>query len=189
MPHPLRYPAALTAITLTVSAVFFVASSSVEQRSVLGVVLLVVLLTAGWHAALATRPVPSGDRVRQQHRLVSRSWIESESGWVPVYFDPALITGDDVRLYRSGLTRSHEPAGKLIDNPSRPSLDTAQRAVAASRWRRRLTLDSQHAIAAPLVGFLWVYLDGGGVAAFIGATCVAAVVATWIPAIRGSDPS
>ena len=189
MPAPLRYPAALTAFTLAVGAAFFVVASSAEQRSAIAVVLLGVVLVSAYHGMLALRPVPAGSRVRQQHRLVSRSWIESESGWIPVYFDPAVITGDDVRLYRSGPTRSPEPAGRLIDNPSRPSADAAELAFAATRWRRRLTLDAQHAVAAPLVGFLWVYVDGGGLTAFLGATCLAAVVATWLPAIRGSDPS
>ena len=82
-----------------------------------------------------------------------------------------------------------EPAGRLIDNPSRPDPDGPVRARVAARPVRRLVLDAQFAVAAPFVGALWVYVAGGGVPAFTGATCVAAAVAVWLAAVRGSDPS
>uniref|UniRef100_UPI003F7E758B hypothetical protein n=1 Tax=Rhodococcus wratislaviensis TaxID=44752 RepID=UPI003F7E758B len=77
----------------------------------------------------------------------------------------------------------------MIDNPSRPDPDGPVRAHMAARPGRRLVLDAQSAVAAPFAGALWVYVAGGGVPAFAGATCVAAAVAMWLAAIRGSDPS
>ncbi len=109
-----------------------------------------------------------------------------------MYFDEALVTmraNAGPRLYPAGRVRYSEPVGKLIDNPTHPDADGPRRARDATRIVRRLTLDAQQAIAGPFVGLLWVYVDGGGVGAFVGATCVAAAVAIWLAAIRGSDPS
>lgn len=41
----------------------------------------------------------------------------------------------------------------------------------------------------PIVGLLWVFLDGGGVATWACATAVTAALALWWAALRGSDPS
>lgn len=148
-----------------------------------------------------------GRRIRQQHRLLSRSWIEfTTSGrtrWLPVYFDPFLVTATDstaefrdgtvyfdgVRLYPSGPVRDREPVGRLHDNPTRPDPDGPAHAAEASRLKRRLVLDGQYAVAAPFAALLWVYVAGGGFPAFAGALTVAAGVAVWFSAIRGSDPS
>ncbi|WP_319942983.1 hypothetical protein [Nocardia aurantia] len=152
-------------------------------------------------------PAATGERVRQQHRLTSRSWLEypvdGRTRWLPVYFDPALVTlpvstietfGGTVRIgplrvYPAGRRRDSEPVGRLIDNPGRADPDGPARAVRSARLGRRLLLDAQHAIAAPFAGLLWIYVAGGGVGAYCGATVVAAAVAVWLPAIRGSDPS
>lgn len=146
-------------------------------------------------------------RVRQQHRLVSRSWLEITGGgrtwWLPVYFAPALLTVtrgrgeisgralyvDGQRVYPAGRVRDDEPVGKLIDNPTRPAPDAAQLAARATGPGRRLLLDAQPAIAAPFAGLLWIYVAGGTVSAFAAATVVAGATATWLAAIRGSDPS
>ncbi|MGX1804719.1 hypothetical protein ACWIGI_03315 [Nocardia sp. NPDC055321] len=146
-------------------------------------------------------------RVRQQHRLVSRSWLEITGGgrtwWLPVYFAPALLTVtrgrgeisgralyvDGQRVYPAGRVRDDEPVGKLIDNPTRPAPDAAQLADRATGPGRRLLLDAQSAIAAPFAGLLWIYVAGGTVSAFAAATVVAGATATWLAAIRGSDPS
>ncbi|MQY22376.1 hypothetical protein [Nocardia macrotermitis] len=146
-------------------------------------------------------------RIRQQHRLLSRSWLEltadDRTCWLPVYFDPTLVTAADstaeltdgvvrfgnVRLYPSGPVRDREPVGRLHDNPTRPDPDGPAHAAAASRFTRRLLLDGQFAVAAPFAALLWVYIAGGGFPAFAGAFTVAAGVAVWFSAIRGSDPS
>lgn len=146
-------------------------------------------------------------RVRAQRGLMSQSWLELDglevdgTGWLPVYFDPALVAmpspthghagprtvqWSDHRFYGCGRARSREPRGRLIDNPTRPDAD---RAAEVSGMGRRLLLDAQFAVAAPLLGLLWVYLAGGGVGAFVGATCVGAIVALWRAAVHGSDPS
>ncbi|PQP25198.1 hypothetical protein [Rhodococcus opacus] len=196
----------------------FAVVADADQLSALVVVAATVLGVTGytWFAATRSGSEPGRPgtvhRVRQQHRLTSRSWIEvrEEPGslWIPVFFDPVLITLPTPtaatvhgvgrrrvvvwvgrRLLPSGRARRSEPAGRLIDNPSRPDPDGPLRARVAARPVRRLVLDAQFAVAAPFVGALWVYVAGGGVPAFAGATCVAAAVAVWLAAVRGSDPS
>ncbi|MFI9507722.1 hypothetical protein [Nocardia sp. NPDC052566] len=146
-------------------------------------------------------------RVRQQHRLVSRSWLEittpTETRWLPVYFDPALLelTTSTARvsprllritdgtLYPSGRARDTEPPGRLLDNPARPAPDAPTLATRATRLPRRLLLDAQSAVAAPFAALLWIYVIGGGLPTFACTTLVAAATTTWLAAIRGSDPS
>ncbi|WP_433197438.1 hypothetical protein ACQP1G_01005 [Nocardia sp. CA-107356] len=146
-------------------------------------------------------------RVRQQHRLVSRSWLEITENyrtrWLPVFFDPALLGMTETEaevtdrsvdtatrhLYPSGKARTSEPPGRLIDNPSRPDPAAPVLATDSARVRRRLLLDAQSTVAAPFVALMWVYVAAGGLTAFLAATTVAAATAVWLAAIRGSDPS
>jgi hypothetical protein len=198
--HPLRYPLAVTGATALGAAVVL-PFADLDQFTALLVVLLALAAITGYHLWKAARPLtvsPSATarRVRQEYRLSSRSWIEIQDGgrarWVPVYFDPALITAPDpaaLRLYPSGAARDREPSGRLIDNPTRPAPDGPARAASAARWRRRLLLDAQSLVAAPFIGLLWVYVMGGGIAGFLGAAWIGGLVAMWISAIRGSDPS
>ncbi|MFD3747084.1 hypothetical protein [Nocardia sp. NPDC058633] len=205
----LTYPLLVTSGTLAVIAAW-VPFADLDQLSALAVVALAVLAYTAYQLGLAFGVFPSGlvaagtvrgRRVRQQYRLVSRSWLEITSGdrmvWQPVFYDPALstltpteleLTGRSIqdwntRFYPSGRARTTEPTGKLVDNPSRPA-DPPAYGIA-----RRLILDSQPAIGAPLVGLLWVYVMNGGLGAFAAATTVAAAAFTWLTAIRGSDPS
>ncbi|WP_433712950.1 hypothetical protein ACQP2U_01080 [Nocardia sp. CA-084685] len=154
----------------------------------------------------ATRTVEI-KRVRQQHRLVSRSWLEITENyrtrWLPVFFDSALlgmteseaevtdrsVDTTNLHFYPSGKARSSEPPGRLIDNPSRPDPDAPILATDSARIRRRLLLDAQSTVAAPFVALMWVYVSAGGFIAFLAATSVAAATAIWLAAIRGSDPS
>ncbi|MFC3963868.1 hypothetical protein [Nocardia jiangsuensis] len=186
-----------------------------DQLGGLAAVALGILGYSGVQLAFALGwiggAVPAGGqvrvrRVRQQHRLVSRSWLEiepvAESGggtrWVPVFFDPALVLhtervvpaadalgSADGRLFPSGRVRRAEPPGQLVDNPSRPDPDAVAR---AGLWRR-LVLDAQSAVAAPFAALFWVYVAGGGLAAFAAAGSVGAVAALWLAAVSGSDPS
>ncbi|WP_063059366.1 hypothetical protein [Nocardia sienata] len=137
--------------------------------------------------------------------------------WLPVYFTPELIgfTGGMARLSErrivlrpepagtrqpggpqhefrvlpAGRARGSEPPGRLVDNPTRVDPEAQTRAVATTKVTRRLLLDAQPAVAAPFVALLWLYVMGGGTGAFIAAMCVAAATATWLSAVRGSDPS
>ncbi|MGW5920508.1 hypothetical protein ACWFPY_16065 [Nocardia fluminea] len=205
----LTYPLLVTSGTLVVVAAW-VPFADIDQLSALAVVGLAVLAYTAYQGGLALGVFPTGlvatgtvrgRRVRQQYRLVSRSWLEISSGdrmvWQPVFYEPALstlaptdleLTGRSIhdgntRFYPSGRVRTTEPAGKLVDNPSRPA-DPPAFGIA-----RRLILDLQPAVGAPLVGLLWVYVMNGGLGAFIAATTVAAATFTWLSAIRGSDPS
>ncbi|MFI6957206.1 hypothetical protein ACIBJI_27530 [Nocardia sp. NPDC050408] len=146
-------------------------------------------------------------RVRQQHRLVSRSWLEITENyrtrWLPVFFDSTMlgmteseaevtdrsVDSANLHFYPSGKARSSEPPGRLIDNPSRPDPDAPILASDSARVRRRLLLDAQSTVAAPFVALMWVYISAGGFIAFLAATSVAAATAIWLAAIRGSDPS
>jgi hypothetical protein len=197
--HPLAYPAAVTAATVAVLALLALIANG-DQLSglfVLGVGVLgysAVQLIRAWRGVSA---LPAdARRIRQEFRLTSRSWIEVSKGptrhWIPVYFDPALVTTTDLtalRLYPSGRRRDREPLGKLIDNPSRPDDDAPKRAANAAHWRRRVLLDAQSTVAAPFIGLFWVYVVGGGFPGFLGASVVGAAAAIWLCAIRGSDPS
>ncbi|MGW4351342.1 hypothetical protein ACWELJ_04550 [Nocardia sp. NPDC004582] len=184
-----------------------------EQVAMLVAVVAVILGYTGFRFMVALGYLPAGvrgrarevgvRRVRQQHRLVSRSWLEinvdGRDRWLPVYFEPELVTwaretaeisGRAVsiggrRVYPSGRARDSEPVGRLVDNPMRPDPE----ALARTGFGRRLVFDAQSAVAGPFAGLLWVYVDGGGIAAFAGATVVAMAAATWLSAVRGSDPS
>ncbi|MFC4376624.1 hypothetical protein ACFO5K_21240 [Nocardia halotolerans] len=209
MGSTLTYPLTVTCGTLVVIAAW-VPYADLDQLSALVVVALAVLVYTGYQVGFAFGLVPTGlsvpgtprgRRVRQQHRLVSRSWLEigdeDRVVWLPVFYDPALVTltpteleisgstvrAGDVRCYPAGRVRTTEPPGKLIDNPSRPA------APPTFGTARRLLLDLQPAIAAPFAGLLWVYVMNGGLPAFVAATIVAAATFTWLCAIRGSDPS
>ncbi len=214
MGHALAYPALVTIGTLAITLAG-VPFADPEQVGVLTVLAVVVLAYSGFRFAVALGYLPAGlpggreprevavRRVRQQHRLVSRSWLEFTVGgknrWLPVYFDPELltltqstgelssrtVTVEEHRLYPAGHMRDTEPVGRLIDNPSRPDPD----AMSRIGWGRRLLLDAQSAVAAPFVAIFWVYLAGGGIVVFAAATAITAAAATWLAAIRGGDPS
>ncbi len=183
-------------------------------------VAVAVLAFGAWRWVRAARAVRGGERTEEVRRiavqsgLITRSWLESESSpqwWVPVHFDPALVTlpspspvvmhGDPmqrrwvtvdaggVRLYPSGPVTRREPRGRRADNPRTPGPDAPARAEQSRRLRRQLRNDLVLVVPAPLVGLFWVFLDGGGVATWAGATVLVAVLGLWWGAVRGSDPS
>ncbi|MEU4339659.1 hypothetical protein AB0H00_00105 [Nocardia sp. NPDC023852] len=214
--HPLAYPISVTIGALVVCAAW-APFATLDQVAAISSVVLGVIGYTGYRLGVARGLVPfwrSGTartvrvtRIRQQHRLLSRSWLQvggtGRPRWLPVYFDPALITLTETqaeltdrtihvaehRLYPSGRIRDVEPPGRLIDNPSRPDPEAPALASAATRLRRRLLLDAQSTVAAPFAALLWVYLDNGGFPAFLGATAIAAATTIWLSAIRGSDPT
>ncbi|UFS94676.1 hypothetical protein [Nocardia huaxiensis] len=214
MGHPLAYPVVVT-IGALVSCLIWAPFADPDQVAMLGTVTLVIVGYSVFRLGMAVGWLPNGlpgrevgvRRVRQQYRLVSRSWLEFTLGgrtrWLPVYFDPGLVSltqgtaelssravrVGDLRVYPAGRARDIEPQGRLIDNPGRVDPEAGVLAARANRVGRRLLLDAQSAVAAPVAGLLWVYVDGGGTAAFVGATVVAAATAVWLAAIRGSDPS
>ncbi|MEU1984616.1 hypothetical protein [Nocardia sp. NPDC019395] len=101
--HPLAYPLAVTIGALAVLTAW-APFADPDQFSALVVVGLGIIGYTGYRLALAlgvldhgaaTRhPVPVR-RVRQEHRLESRSWLElrgqGPTRWIPVYFTPHLI--------------------------------------------------------------------------------------------------
>ncbi|MFI9634715.1 hypothetical protein ACIHAX_18705 [Nocardia sp. NPDC051929] len=214
--HPLAYPITVTIGALAVCAAW-APFGTLDQVAAIAAVALGVCGYTGYRLALAfgilrfrrpaTAPTVRVARIRQQHRLVGRSWLEvggaGRPRWVPVYFDPALVTLTETegeltdrtihvagrRLYPSGRMRDVEPPGRLIDNPGRPDPGAPAHIAKATRLRRRLLLDSQSTVAAPIAALLWVYLDGGGFSVFLAATTIAAACTIWLSAVQGSDPT
>lgn len=210
IPGPLAYPLAVTTGALAVTAAW-APFADPDESSALAVVALAILLYTGFQLALAfsrvpgLRPPPNGTatRLRQQHRLVSRSWLEittpTTTVWLPIHYDPALrvfpggpftarpgyTTAGPLRTYPTGRPRTTEPPGRLHDNANRPNPNPPT----APSIPTRLLLDAQQSVAAPFAGLLWIYVMNGDFAAFLAATTVAATTFTWLSAIRGSDPS
>ncbi|MGX7827092.1 hypothetical protein ACTG9Q_18580 [Actinokineospora sp. 24-640] len=148
-------------------------------------------------------------RVRVQRGLLTRSYLETESGprrWIPVHFDPALLTlptpttvtvhGDPLTdrlvavrldattLYPSGWVRRTEPPGRRTDNATTPDLPDTVPGLG-----RQLRADAAAAVTAPLVGLFWAYLDRSAFPGWLGATAITATTAIWLWSIRGSDPT
>ncbi|WP_438803358.1 hypothetical protein [Nocardia brevicatena] len=215
VPAALTYPMGVTFAALAACLVW-VPFADLDQLGALvtvavgivGYTIYRLAVASGWvRNGLGERRTVAVRRVRQEYRLLARSWLEFDDGgrarWVPVYFDPALIglveseaevsgrrlAVGALRLFPAGRVRDTEPVGRLVDNPSRRAPDAAHRAATVARPRRRLLLDAQAAVVAPFAGLMWVYVVGGGVPAFAGASCVAAAAAVWLSAVRGSDPS
>lgn len=178
-----------------------------------GLVAVVVLVTGLWlwwtrfrlDSAAPTEMVVR--RFRVQRGLITRSWLELPGEWVPVYFDPILVTLPspakvDIRrrgrlvavsvhgvaVHASGRVRGTEPRGRRIDNPTAPD-DNAHTRAAEMGMGRQLRVDAAVLVAAPVVGLFWAYVDSSGFLGFLGATVVCAAVGLWLWAVRGSDPS
>lgn len=178
-----------------------------------GLIATVVLGTAGWQlisrGRLRTR---AGQpcrvrRVRMQSGLLTRSWLELDwpPRWIPVHFDPVLLTlaepaevqlhGDPQRdrlvavehdgrwLYPSGPNRTREPRVPRISDPPSSGMPGSY------GWRRQLRADAGLLTIAPVVGLLWVFLDGGGLITWATASVLTAALALWWAALRGSDPT
>ena len=187
---------------------------------VFGVLLAVLVLAVGawrlWSRSRLVRRAPTTllvRRVRVQRGVLTRSYLEldDESAWIPVYYDPALVTmpspatvtayGDvrrdrlvaaeyeGVVLYPSGKVLRAEPRGRRGDNPVRPDATAAERARSVSGFVRQFRVDAVACVAAPFVGLLWAYTDRSGFFGWLGATALTAAAAFWLWSIRGSDPS
>jgi hypothetical protein len=187
---------------------------------VLGVLVIVLVLAYGgwrlWRSARLTRRPPTTMRVRRvrvQRGVLTRSYLEldDESAWIPVYYDPVLVTMpapatvtafgdprrdrlvaaefDGVVLYPSGRVVRGEPRGRRLDNPAQPDDTAAERARSVSGIGRQLRVDAVACVAAPFIGLLWAYADQSGFFGWLGATALTASAAFWLWAVRGSDPS
>lgn len=176
-----------------------------------GLVVALVLLADGWLLVTrwfaARRPARqlSVRRISVRRGLLARTWLETGEGWIPVYFEPALLLlpAPAVRtvhgrrwvvvdvgrmVYPSGRVRRREPPGRRTDSPARPDAYAAGRAAAAGGLWRQVRVDAALAVPAPVVGVVWAYLDDGGVSGWLGASVLTAALALWWAAIRGSDP-
>jgi hypothetical protein len=180
-----------------------------------GLIAAIVLITFGWQVISRRRlhrgpPQPMQvRRVRVQSGLLTRSWLELDAPprWIPVHFDPILVAlpapttvalrgdprgrglvaaeVDGVWLDPSGPIRATEPRGRRIDSPAIPDAD----ALGDISWRRQLRADAVLLTPAPVVGLLWVFLDGGGLLTWTCTTTLTAALAFWWAALRGTDPT
>jgi hypothetical protein len=191
-------------------------SALVLAGTVAGIVLAVgawQLVSRGRAAGLPVRSVPVR-RVRVQAGLLQRSWLETQTvppRFVPVHFDPVLVGlpapadvrlhGDPLRdrlvaaevdgrlLHASGPVRRAEPAGRRIDNPSRPDGSAPERAARLAPLGRQLLADLPLLLPAPLIALLWTWVDGGGPPSWAALTLLMGALGLWVAALRGSDPS
>jgi hypothetical protein len=139
--------------------------------------------------------------------LLVRSWLELETSrglsWVPVFWTAELaglaagtrieLRGDPSRdrlvlpvvggaeVWPSGRVRARAPRGE--QRAPRGGSPAAGIGMA-----RQVRVDAVVALAAPLLGLLWAYVDGSGVAGFAAATALSAVVLFWLFQLLGSDP-
>jgi hypothetical protein len=158
------------------------------------------------------RRAPAGEatatRVVVREGLLVRSWLElgtpAGARWLPVYWSPevaALQPGDRIGL-RGDPGRDRLvlpvvdgaevwPSGRVRPRPPRGERRTAVPGPGAARvpWRRQVRSDVVPTVAAPLLGLVWAYVDGSGVAGFLIATVVAAAVIFWVAQLTGSDPA
>lgn len=100
----------------------------------------------------------------------------------------AFLVEPDLLVLPAGRRRGR-PRGVIIDAPRLNDDDLRERRARFGSLRRRVMLDAPAAAGAPIVGLLWVLVSGGGIAGFVAATALAALVAVWASAISGSDPS
>ncbi|MCZ2825167.1 MULTISPECIES: hypothetical protein [unclassified Modestobacter] len=139
--------------------------------------------------------------------LLMRSWLELESPagrrWLPTHWAPELdrlppgsrveVCGDPDRgrlvlpvldgaeVWPSGRLRSQEPRGGVRQAPVVP--DAGEVGLA-----RQARADGVLPFLAPVLGLLWAYVDGSGLAGFVVATALSAAVLFWVPQLLGSDP-
>jgi hypothetical protein len=190
------------------------AVSDVLFGLVVTVLLLVVAVVVTGLRLLSRRRLrrrPAGEatasRVVVRQGLFVRSWLELVTPrgirWVPVHWAPELarlapdsrieVRGDPARdrlllpvvagaeIWPSGRVRERAPRGEHHVAAADPGATDVG-------WGRQVRADVVVAVAAPLLGLLWAYVDGSGVAGFVLATVMAAAVLFWLPQLLGSDP-
>lgn len=146
-------------------------------------------------------------REKYRRGIADRSWLVVQSGdaasWVPVYWDPALeqvgespvlvtVYGDPQRDSLLGFDLSGEPvwpSGRRRRVPPKGRERELEAPTGGVSLLRQSRTDVIGVFAAPLIGILWAYIDGSGVAGFAFATVVAVGLLFWLPSVFGSDPT
>ncbi|MGW1739480.1 hypothetical protein ACWCPQ_11790 [Nocardia sp. NPDC001965] len=123
--HPLAYPLCVTIGALAVLTAW-APFADPDQLSALAVVGIGIIGYSGYRFAVALGTAGVGAeksgtvavrRVRQEHQLVSRSWLElrdnGDDSWLPVYFTPELIgfTGGTALLSERQIVLRPDPDG------------------------------------------------------------------------------
>ncbi|MGW5387849.1 hypothetical protein [Nocardia sp. NPDC003963] len=127
--HPLAYPLCVTIGALAVLTAW-APFADPDQLSALAVIGIGVIGYSGYRFAVALAILPhradgaesvAVRRVRQEHQLLSRSWLELRNGgdrrWLPVYFTPELIgfTGGTARLGEREIVLRQDPSPETPD--------------------------------------------------------------------------
>ncbi|MEU2351269.1 DUF3592 domain-containing protein [Modestobacter sp. NPDC049651] len=178
-----------------------------------GAVVLVVAVLTGLRLLgrprLRRRPASrlAATHVVQRQGLLVRSWLEltTPAGVrrVPVHWAPELerlapgtrieVRGDPARdrlvlpvvdgaeLWPSGRVRDRAPRGEV----RQAAVDASAGDVGLARQARA---DGVLVVLAPVLGLLWAYVDGSGLAGFAVATALSGTVLFWLPQLLGSDP-
>jgi hypothetical protein len=149
----------------------------------------------------------SATRLVVRRGLLVRSWLELDTArgrsWLPVFWTAELaglaadgrieLRGDPshdrlvlpvvggAEVWPSGRVRNRAPRGEQRApraGSRAPSMGMA----------RQVRADAVVAVAAPLLGLLWAYVDGSGVAGFAAATALSAAGLFWLFQLLGSDP-
>lgn len=153
--HPLVYPLAVTTGALAITFAW-APFADPDQLSALIVVGLAIVIYTGYrlavafgtvaHETAAGRPV-AVRRVRQEHRLHSRSWLElrgdDTTHWLPVFFTPELVgfIGGTAEFGRRGITvRESGPAmnDTAAGSSRRPTASAADEPAGSGRGLRLL---------------------------------------------------
>jgi len=185
----------------------------------LGLLLLIVVIATavriGRRTATAKRPTTPVrlSRVRTRLGVIQRSWLVVSQGrqehWVPVFWQPELsgllgdtpakvhgdpqsarvLDLDGTVIWSSGRARQTPPRGRHQANPGtygRKAPGGEVRPISLAAQARR---DGTFIAISPVLGAIWMYVNGLGAAGFGLATAVLAGLLFWIPSTYGSDPT
>jgi hypothetical protein len=176
--------------------------------ALLALVLTAVRLLSRARLRRRTAAQATATRVVVRTGLLVRSWLELGTAkgtrWLPVYWSPELaalpaggvieLRGDPARdrlvlpvvdgaeVWPSGRLRAREPRGE--QRIAAPDAEPVR-----AGWGRQVRSDVLLALAAPLIGLVWAYIDDSGRAGFTVATVLSAAVIFWLTELLGSDPA
>jgi hypothetical protein len=111
-----------------------------------------------------------------------------------------VVDVEGTPVWQAGRRRSEPPRGEITQDAPRWSKAAKKRTEAEARagtkappapigLARQFRTDGALIVAAPLIGLMWAYVNGGGVVASLVATALAATFLFWLPTVVGSDPT
>jgi hypothetical protein len=144
---------------------------------------------------------------RSRFGISRRSWLlvreDGRDWWVSVHWEPVLETlGPKARADVRGRPARDRvlafdvagttvwQAGRHRPGPPRGEIDRETQAADAppATLGRQFRADAGVRAAAPVLGLIWAYVDGGGWVSWLLASLLSATVLFWVPTMVGSDP-